>query len=222
MKKPGIYKIENKINGKFYIGSSKNVHIRWIEHRKPSMRQKPFGIYRAFNKHGIENFDFSVICECTEAELEYYEDYYLKLLKPAYNMSKYSKGPNRGRKLSKEWKEKIGMAVRGKSTMPEEARQRMSLLRKGKKRKPEHIAAMRKPKTITPQATKARKENLKKAIEAAKIKNGNKCMRIDTGKVYNSTKEASLDVGVHSTCIQKACRGKHKTAKGIKWKYVYD
>ena len=29
----GIYKIENKINNKKYIGQSKNIHRRWNQHK---------------------------------------------------------------------------------------------------------------------------------------------------------------------------------------------
>jgi predicted GIY-YIG superfamily endonuclease len=31
-KKRGIYKILNKIDGKFYLGSSKDIEHRWIDH----------------------------------------------------------------------------------------------------------------------------------------------------------------------------------------------
>lgn len=30
----GIYKIENKVNGKVYIGQSIDIKIRWYNHRK--------------------------------------------------------------------------------------------------------------------------------------------------------------------------------------------
>ena len=34
----GIYKITNKVDGKFYIGSSKNLHKRWLSHRSELRR----------------------------------------------------------------------------------------------------------------------------------------------------------------------------------------
>lgn len=34
----GIYKIENLINGKVYIGQSKDIKKRWNEHRKISQK----------------------------------------------------------------------------------------------------------------------------------------------------------------------------------------
>ena len=32
--KSGVYKITNVKNGKFYIGSSKDIEFRWSEHKK--------------------------------------------------------------------------------------------------------------------------------------------------------------------------------------------
>ena len=29
----GIYKITNQVNGKVYIGQSKNIHRRWLKHK---------------------------------------------------------------------------------------------------------------------------------------------------------------------------------------------
>ena len=39
----GIYKITNTVNGKFYIGSSKNIEIRWRVHRR-NLRKIPIKI----------------------------------------------------------------------------------------------------------------------------------------------------------------------------------
>ena len=62
-----IYKIENTINGKIYIGKTDyfDVTKRWKEHKRAMNREdcKHRPLYRAFNKYGIENFKFSVIEE---------------------------------------------------------------------------------------------------------------------------------------------------------------
>lgn len=79
----GIYKIENKINGKKYIGQSVNIKERWYEH-KYDLRHNIHDNYylqNAWNKYGEENFVFNIVVECEPCvnldNLEkYYIDYY--------------------------------------------------------------------------------------------------------------------------------------------------
>jgi group I intron endonuclease len=63
MKIKGIYKIVNKINGKFYIGSSVNIKIRWYRHITELLRNvhKNTHLQRAWNKYGRYNFVFEII-----------------------------------------------------------------------------------------------------------------------------------------------------------------
>ena len=62
----GIYKIENRINGKIYIGKSKNIKKRFIQHKyylTKGLNPKTYNRYlkNSVEKHGIENFCFSVL-----------------------------------------------------------------------------------------------------------------------------------------------------------------
>jgi len=95
----GIYKITNAINGKFYIGSSKNIKQRWSLHRSHLNKNKHNNLHlqRAWNKHGKDNFIFEII-EVTGVEilLEKEQDY-LNILTPwnnqiGYNVNKIAGG----------------------------------------------------------------------------------------------------------------------------------
>lgn len=60
----GIYKYQNKINGKIYIGQSSNIEKRFAQHLYDAERCKngdQTGIDYAIKKYGIENFDFEII-----------------------------------------------------------------------------------------------------------------------------------------------------------------
>ena len=59
----GIYKIENKINGKVYIGQSNNIEKRWSEHISALNNDRHANSYlqRAWKKYGRENFEFSIL-----------------------------------------------------------------------------------------------------------------------------------------------------------------
>lgn len=59
----GIYKIENKINHKIYIGCSQDIEKRWYNHKYDAFNdnQNHFAIHQAFRKYGINNFSFSII-----------------------------------------------------------------------------------------------------------------------------------------------------------------
>lgn len=64
--KKAIYKIENKINHKIYIGQSNDPERRWREHCH--RREKYTSLLeRAINKYGKENFIFEI--------LGWFEDY---------------------------------------------------------------------------------------------------------------------------------------------------
>ena len=69
----GIYKIENLINGKIYIGQSTNISQRWKAHRNRPFNENSESydcpLYRAIRKYGIENFSFVVLEETTKEEL---------------------------------------------------------------------------------------------------------------------------------------------------------
>lgn len=78
----GIYKIQNKINSKVYIGQSINIEKRWNKHKSASQdvldHSYETHLYRSFRKYGIENFDFSIIEECPIAELNQKERYWIQ------------------------------------------------------------------------------------------------------------------------------------------------
>lgn len=75
----GIYKIENKINNKKYIGSAVNIDIRFKRHINDLKKEKHANIYlqREFNKYGLDNFIFECIEVCNKKNLKETEQKYL-------------------------------------------------------------------------------------------------------------------------------------------------
>ena len=76
MDKCGIYKITNKTNKRAYIGESVRIHTRWTEHKRKAFDKETYpdeyekALYRAFRKYGIDNFEFEILLECDESELQ--------------------------------------------------------------------------------------------------------------------------------------------------------
>ena len=107
MKISAVYKITNTITGDFYIGSSKNVKQRWANHKKPSVwnRYSNNQMYIDMRKYGVEKFDFQVLAEVEIDKLKEKEQYFIELLKPAYN-DRNANGwdVERKKKYNKEYK----------------------------------------------------------------------------------------------------------------------
>lgn len=110
-----LYKIINKINNKFYLGSTKKISIRWAEHRRHLRYNKHTNsrLQAAWNKYGEENFVFVVIKELNDIdplELLREEQILLDELKPyddsiGYNISPNAHGGNRGSHFKKAIKQ---------------------------------------------------------------------------------------------------------------------
>ncbi len=89
----GIYKIINKIDGKYYIGSSVDIFTRWRKHREALKRNQHRNRYlqRAWNKYGINSFEFIIIEQVLQNKLEEVEQKHLNLAKneksKTYNLS---------------------------------------------------------------------------------------------------------------------------------------
>ena len=75
----GIYMIQNKVNGKIYIGQSVNIEKRWKNHKSELRGNHHYNehLQHAWNKYGEDNFEFTVICECDENQLNAREEYYI-------------------------------------------------------------------------------------------------------------------------------------------------
>jgi hypothetical protein len=62
-----IYQIRNTVNGKCYVGQTRR---RLVSHRWSQHKRRPDGILKfAFASHGLDKFEFSVICEIPNEEL---------------------------------------------------------------------------------------------------------------------------------------------------------
>lgn len=90
----GIYKIINKFNGKYYIGSSANIQERWRCHLKELKGKYHHNdhLQRAWVKYGSENFEFVIVkSDVSPTELLKEEQFLLDLVKEdrslVYNVS---------------------------------------------------------------------------------------------------------------------------------------
>jgi hypothetical protein len=153
----GIYKIGNLINGHCYIGQSVNLNSRKYGHfhslKNGTHSNRHFQY--AFDKYGEENFIFKIILYCEQDQLTYYEQKFVDLYNPEYNIRKECVDSNAGIKASTETIEKrmkkfkeIGHPWKGKhhsdktkkllsdintgKKHTEESRRKMSAFQKGK------------------------------------------------------------------------------------------
>ena len=120
-KLPGIYLIKNKINKKVYVGSSINLKARYFHHFYLLKKNKhPNGhLQDSFNKYGIKNFIFEVLCYCESDTryLIYLEKKAIEIFNSANNSFGYNyrKEPdlNTGIVWSEESKKKQSAKLKG-------------------------------------------------------------------------------------------------------------
>jgi group I intron endonuclease len=142
----GVYGIKNTVTGKFYVGSSGNVHNRWMEHRRKLRREKHHSVHlqNSWNKYGEAAFIFGII-EAVEGDelLQQTEQYHIDTwdtVNNGYNICSTAgscKG-RKGRKLSPETCAKMSATRKGKKHSPETCA-KISAAGKGRILSPESI-----------------------------------------------------------------------------------
>lgn len=109
MKQLVVYKVENKINDKVYIGATCNFSRRKAQHIHTAKNNSTNSLFhKDIRDYGKDNFEWKIIEKCSNKNyLEENEKYYIKLYGTrCYNDSIGGKGST-GFKFSKELKEKL-------------------------------------------------------------------------------------------------------------------
>lgn len=77
----GIYQIKNKINGKVYIGQSRDIDKRIKSHFKVAFELDnsaySYPLMSSIRKYGSDNFEISILEECDESKLNEREIYWI-------------------------------------------------------------------------------------------------------------------------------------------------
>ena len=217
-----IYKIENKIDGKIYVGQTQ----RTLEERMKEHLKKSCTVYgnsyidRAIKKYGIEIFSVEIVEECeTLDELNEREIFWIKFYnckKPnGYNLTDGGEGTS-GHIVTEETRKKISESHKGKNgrICSKETKAKISMANKGRIVSPEVraiLSAKHKGKKLS-DSTKAK---------MAKSKKNKRIVRcIETGKIFESISTAAKWTNITSSTLSNALAGRILTAGGYHWEFV--
>ena len=241
----GIYKIVNKINGKFYIGSSNDIYGRFTRHKYQLNNNKHTNehLQAAWNAYGAHNFELQIVEMVDLQNLLIRETYYIQYYKCTDRTVGYNKSTDAVRQtMSEEGKERVRQWHKNK-IVKHSTRQKLSKINKGinkwtqeqreqmsKQRKGTNVGKDNpmygKTKELNPmygkqlsQQAKQKISNGKKGItkqQNAKLSSVPKrCICLETGKTYNSLVEASRDTGVQTKAISYCVNGIRDIASGL-------
>ena len=207
--KSGIYKITNKINGRYYIGSSINIKNRWNEHKRTLKQNKHDNdfLQKSWNKHGEESFLFEIIEYVLDLnKLLEREQSYLDLItydkKMSYNLCKTA-GNMLGFKHSDETKKKMSNSrIGNKNSLGFEHSNETK-----KKMSNSHFGLKHDDKTIILMINKSKKDNLKSVKYKTKVSDEIKTELLDKYSSGSySTRKLSELYGISKSTIWNIVR----------------
>lgn len=214
----GIYKIENLINHKIYIGQSIEIERRLQKHK--TIKDDLY-IHRAIQKYGVKNFSFDIIQKCSQKQLDekqiYWIQYYNSLIPNGYNMIP---GGSNGAGLAK------GKIVQKYSLQGQFIEQYPSANQAGIEN---NINGRNITSCCNGQRNQAgyfqwKWKDSEKEIQPIKgILIDDKVLQYSLNgefiKQYNSVKQVCQVFKFSKSALSNACNGKIKTLLGFQWKY---
>lgn len=223
-----IYLIKNTINSKCYVGQTiqKNVKNRWRAHKNLHGTI----LYYAFAKHGIDNFEFSVITEAPNEQLDEREITEIETRNTVtpygYNIES---GGNSRKIVHIESRSKMREAKLGEKNFnfgkprTEETRSRIGLAHMGLTHTEETKALISSKKKGThvgennPFFNRTHTPETKAKIGTAVDKYTKDGELLET---FTTVTFAAQSVGVDRKNVSACLVGKQKTAGGFVWKYA--
>lgn len=245
----GIYKITNNINGKVYIGQTRNFKRRKNKYRNLLCVGQP-KIYNSIKKHGWDNFTFEVLCNCDIEDLNFWEyDYYMiyQQLLGENMMLNLKAGGGARLYTSGETRKKISDSKKGSKhvnygkKLSEDTRKKQSESQKGELNHmfgKTHSLEARKKLSDSHRGDKhvnfgkkLPKETVAKMIENSYMRNrigelnhiSKKVNQYELDgryiKTYACIDDVNKEYGFDNSDIVKVCKGKRRTSKGYIWRY---
>lgn len=223
----GIYKITNLVNGKVYIGKSKDIKSRFGCH-KAALKMDVFNgrtnrhLWNAVQKYGLDKFTFEILeqVEVCGDTLSLREMYWIKHYNSnhrdyGYNSMYESSGVF---KHSDETVERLREATR--KSMTPERRAEISRSLMGKKQSPE-LVSMRIAKSSKSRiGVKIAEEKKSKMRESHAVYSYEQySLDGELLQIFKRRKDL-IDAGFERVSVQAACVGKLKTHKGFIWKRI--
>lgn len=238
-----IYIIENLINNKKYVGkTARNVKQRWAEHRSDAKTSDHY-LYRAMRKYGINNFKIHEIEKIEDYELDEFnnrlsnlEIYYILF----YNTHDKGNGYNEtvggdgvcGYKLSNDAKERMSIQRKGRKLTPE-WKNNISNAFKGDKNPlfGTHLSDETKQKIS--ESNIGKHTGIQNGMYGKKREDLSQRNKIGSKQIYQidkcskevihiweSLRECTRQTGFNRSCISDCCNGTTKQSHGFIWRYV--
>ena len=193
-------------SNKVYIGlTQQEPKVRWSYGNNYKYNEH---FYRAIKKYGWENIKHEIIKdnltkeEACLLEQELIKKYNSTNKECGYNVSTGGEAPY-GVKFTKERKEKISKANKGRKFTEEHKSKLHQLWEKGH----------------TPW-NKGKKTNQETITKIKKAKKQFDILCIETNEKYESLRDAFKNTNINFHHIAEVCKGKRKTAGGYHWKYI--
>ena len=223
----GIYKIENLINHKVYIGQAVDIPNRWRSHKSnyqnPNCKDYNMVIYKAMRKYGINNFSFEIIEQCDSKLLNQKEKEWIKYYDSYYNGYNATLGGDESHIHLGDPIEVYNLQGQYITTYPNitEAAKVIGVSRNtiygivfGNRlsTKGFQFKLVNDNNTIKPYTNK---QGGKKSV-VQKDDNANVI------QVFESATEAARQLHLDASTITKCCKGKLKHTGGYQWSYLED
>lgn len=239
----GIYVIANTVSPLYYIGQSSHIERRWAQHRHllngSTGRRCNIKLRNSWRKYGVEAFTFTVLEECSIAQLTERETFWLAHYRdtlefPLANSAGPADNPMRGQQHAPETLARISQVLKG---MPKsvEHRARIGAAHRGRQKSADEKRAISLAKTGVPipsmrgernpscrpenRARMTGKNNPAKRPEArAKMSRNNGSRRpvVDsaTGEWWPTMSACAAALGVSVAAVHAAATKKNPTVKG--------
>ena len=219
-----VYQHINKINGKRYIGITKqNPESRWGTDGT-NYKSSPY-FYSAIQKYGWDNFSHEILFngltkeEACDKEIELIAYFQTQDKQHGYNIMEGGSAPVIPEEVRKLMSEKMRGNKNGLGhACPEEKKRKISEAQKGRKLTKEHKAKLSMAKKGCNHASPS--AETRKKISDSHAKKQVYCEENDV--VYESIQSCAKELSLDPTEVCACCKCKHKSTHGYHFRYYND